>query len=188
MQDIKVKDLMVALGEYATVSEDGTLYDAILALEEAQKRIEEKRERHRAILVVAKNGKVVGKISQWAVLWAIEPRYKHIGDIRETSRFGFSADFLRSMLESQGLWRKPLEEICKKASGVSVKEIMQSPAETELIGEDATLDEAIHAMVMGRYQSLMVTRGEEVVGVLRQSDVFNDICERIKICRLNPSE
>ncbi len=179
---------MVALNEYATVSEDGSLYDAILALEAAQKHIDERREKHRAILVVDKGGKVVGKISQWAVLWAIEPRYKHIGDLRETSRFGFSPDFLKSMLETQGLWRKPLEEICKKASNISVTEIMHSPAEAELIGEDATLDEAIHAMVMGRYQSLLVTRGDHIVGVLKQSDVFREICERIKACGLNPSE
>jgi hypothetical protein len=37
---------------------------------------------------------------------------------------------------------------------------------------------------MGRHQSLLVTRGEEIVGVLRLSDVFKKICDSIKACRI----
>jgi CBS domain containing-hemolysin-like protein len=35
MKSISVKEIMVPLSEYATVSKDATLYEAILALEEA---------------------------------------------------------------------------------------------------------------------------------------------------------
>jgi hypothetical protein len=37
MKSYSVKDLMVPLSEYATVSEDATLYEAVLSLEEARK-------------------------------------------------------------------------------------------------------------------------------------------------------
>jgi hypothetical protein len=37
---------------------------------------------------------------------------------------------------------------------------------------------------MGRHQSLLVTRGEAVVGILRLSDVFNKVCDEIKSCRI----
>jgi len=61
MKSYTVKDLMVPLSEYATVSEDATLYEAVLSLERAQENFEDKhtRYRHRAILVLDKKGKVV---------------------------------------------------------------------------------------------------------------------------------
>jgi predicted transcriptional regulator len=88
------------------------------------------------------------------------------------------------MIESYGLWRKPLEGLCRKAAELKVKHIMHAPAEVEFVGEDATLDTAIHLLVMGRHQSLLVTRGEEIVGVLRLSDVFKKICDNIKACQI----
>lgn len=184
MQSIKVGELMVPLAEYATVSEDATLNDAVLALEKAQRHVEADREKHRAILVLDGKRHVVGQIDQWTVLWAIEPRYKHIGDIKETSRYGFSPEFLRSMVKSIGLWQMPLENLCKKAAEINVKEIMQELAATEFIQEEASLDEALHQMVMDRHASLLVRSGNTVVGVLRQSDVFKEICDRIKACHI----
>ncbi|NTW37634.1 MAG: CBS domain-containing protein, partial [Syntrophobacteraceae bacterium] len=105
MQTITVKDLMVPLGDYATVSQEATLGDAVAALEEAQKRVEADREKYRAVLVLDEQGRVVGKLDQWSVLWALEPRYKQMGDHKDTSRFGFSPEFLRSMIDYYELWR-----------------------------------------------------------------------------------
>ena len=107
-----------------------------------------------------------------------------MGNLRETSRYGFSPDFLRSMIENYGLWRKPLEGLCRKAAEMKVKDIMHKPAEGEYVGEDASLDTAIHLLVMGRHQSLLVTRGEDIVGILRLSDVFKKVCDSIKACKL----
>lgn len=184
MQNIKVKDLMVPLGDYATVSENATLHEAVLALEAAQKSVEPGRAKHAAVLVRDKSGKVIGKLSRWSVLRGIEPRYKHIGDLRETSRFGFSPEFIRSMLTNYGLFRTALEDLCKKAAEMNVKELMQTLTEGEYIDESATLDQAIHQLVMGNLASLLVTRGEEIVGILRLSDVFNEVCERVKTCKI----
>ncbi len=70
MKSYLVKDLMVPLSEYATVTEDATLFEAVLSLERAQENFEDKhtRYRHRAILVLDKDGRVVGKLSQLDVL------------------------------------------------------------------------------------------------------------------------
>lgn len=184
MQSIKVQELMVPLAEYATVAEEATLYEAVLALEAAQNGLEEHREKHRAVLALDKSGRVVGKLDQWTVLWAIEPRYKQMGDLRETSRYGFSPDFIRSMISNYGLWRKPLDGLCDKAAEMKVKEIMHKPTPGEYVEEEASLDAAIHLLVMGRHQSLLVTRGEAIVGVLRLSDVFKKVCDSIKACRI----
>ena len=184
MQSIKVEELMVPLAQYATVSEEATLSEAVYALETAQKTVEGDREKHRAVLVLDPKGRVVGKLDQWTVLWAIEPRYKEMGNLRETSRYGFSPEFLRSMIKSYGLWSKPLDGLCKKAAAIKVKEIMHQPTEGEYVAVDATLDTAIHLLVMGRHQSLLVTRGQDIVGVLRLSDVFRKVSDSIKACKL----
>lgn len=184
MQSIKVKELMVPLAEYATVSQEATLSEAVYALETVQKSVVGEREGPRAILALDPKGRVVGKLDQWTVLWAIEPRYKEIGNLRETSRYGFSPEFLRSMIENYGLWRKPLEGLCKKAAAIKVKEIMHQPTEGEFVAADASLDTAIHLLVMGRHQSLLVSRGEDIVGVLRLSDVFRKVSDSIKACKL----
>lgn len=79
MKNYKVKDLMVSLSEYATVSEDATLFEAVLALEKAQEAFEKNRYTHRAILVRGKSGDIIGKISQLDVLMGLEPNYKRSG-------------------------------------------------------------------------------------------------------------
>jgi hypothetical protein len=39
----KIENLMIPLADYATVSEDATLYEAVLALEESQKKFDTNR-------------------------------------------------------------------------------------------------------------------------------------------------
>ena len=74
MEIITVEDLMVPIEEYVTIHDEATLYEAVKALEKVQEEQDRKRYHylHRAILVLNKNGKVVGKISQLDVLtWEI---------------------------------------------------------------------------------------------------------------------
>ncbi len=87
-------------------------------------------------------------------------------------------------MESQGLWEDPLANICGKAAQIKVSSIMYTPAEGEYVKEDASLAQAIHQLIMGRHQSLLVTRDGEVVGILRLSDAFAAVCAMIKACRI----
>lgn len=184
MKQYQVQDLMVPLREYATVSVDATLYEAVVALEEAQQKFDQQRERHRAILVLDQKQQVVGKLSQIDVLRCLEPKYEEIGDLKAISRYGFSREFVKSMLTGYGLWEKPLQDICRKAARKKVQDIMDTPGEGEYVPAEATLDEAIHQLVMGHHQSLLVTRNQDIVGILRLSDVFREICKAIKACNI----
>ena len=184
MKSFMVKEIMVPLPEYATVAEDATLYEAVTALEEAQARFDQTRGQHRAILIYDKNKKIVGKLSQLDILKALEPKYRGIADDKHTHRFGFTKDYLKSMHEDFALWDKPLNQLCEKAAVRKVKDIMYTPTEGEYVSEDATLDEAIHWLVVGHHHSLLVTRGDDIVGVLRLTDVFRGVCKRIKACEV----
>lgn len=186
MKTIAVKDLMVPLDEYATVSQDATLFDAIIALERAHETLDRKKYKylHRAILVYDDKGKIVGKVSQLDALKALEPKYRDMGEPHTLSRAGFSDSFLRNMLEQYSLWDQPLKDICSKATQIHVRDFMYTPTEKEYVDENSTLEEAIHMLVMGHHQSLLVTRGGEIVGILRLTDVFMDIFTRVKECSI----
>ena len=182
MKTINVKDLMVPLDEYATVSEEATLFEAVVALEKAQETLDRSQFKylHRAILVYDKNNNIVGKVGQLDVLKALEPKYGEMGDQQSISRFGFSKKFLQSLREQFSLLDIPFDEACKKAAQVKVNKFMHSPTEGEYVNEDATLDVAIHRLVMGHHQSLLVTRGEKIVGIIKLTDVFAEVFQTIK--------
>ncbi|MGD9040658.1 MAG: CBS domain-containing protein [Desulfobacteraceae bacterium] len=184
MKIITVRDLMVPLEEYATVPEEATLFEAVMTLERAQERLDRKRYKylHRAILVYDKNRKVVGKISQLDVLRALEPKYATMERVENMSRGGFSPDLLKSILSDLALWDRPLRNICGKAAKVKVKEFMHIPTEGEYIEETASLEEAMHMLLIGHHQSLLVTKNGEIVGILRLTDVFMEIFRMMEIC------
>ena len=179
-----IKDLIVPIKEYATVAEDAILFEAVMALEKAQMEHNKRQYLHRAILVYDKNDKIVGKVSQLDILRAMEPKYKKMGDPEKLSRAGFSQEFLQSMLEKYELWDDSFVDVCGKAVSLKVKDIMYKPSEGEYVNEDVSLSECIHRLVMGHHQSLLVTRGEDIVGILRLTDVFNEIVEGMKACEV----
>jgi len=186
MKTIAIKDLMVPLEEYATVSEEATLFEAVSALEKAQEIFVNDKYPylHRAILVYDKDNQIIGKISQLDVLRALEPKYDDLGDVGRMSHTGFSPEFLKTMLKQGGLWERPLRDICTKAGSFKVKTFMYTPTEGEYIGENATLDEAIHLLVMGHHQSLLVTRDKEIIGILKLTDVFSEVFHIMKTCEV----
>jgi CBS domain-containing protein len=184
MESMLVKEMMVPLEEYATVSEEANLYEAVRALEDAQKNYDQNKYRHRAILVYDANRRIVGKLSQLDVIRSLEPRYEGIGDLKDLTRFGLNADYIRQMIKDHGLWKQPIDDICRTAAKLRVKDIMYTPTQREYVSEDASLNEAVHQLIVGHHQSLLVTRGAEIVGVLRLTDVFTRICGLITACRI----
>lgn len=180
MKTIAVKELMVPLEAYATVLQEATLRDAVLALERAQLTLTPLQHKHRAILVLDENGKVVGKITMKNILVALEPNYGKVEGMYVLERSGFSPDMIKDMLEDNALWAKPLQFVHERATQLKVGDFIQAPLEDEYIDEDASLAEAAHQLVVCPYHSLLVNSGDEVVGILRLSDVFAKICDIIK--------
>jgi CBS domain-containing protein len=180
MKTIAVKELMVPLNEYATVAREATLREAILALEKAQMTLDPSRHKHRAILVLDESGKVVSKITMKNILIALEPNYGKVEGMGVLERSGYSPDLIRDMLEDNALWAEPLQFVSERATKLKVSDFIQAPSEGEYIDENATLGEAVHQLIVNPYQSLLVTSGDEVVGILRLSDVFTKICDEIK--------
>lgn len=185
MENYLVKDLMVPLSEYATVSDDATLFEAVSALERAQEEFDHTKYRHRAILVYDKDKKIIGKLSQIDVLRALEPKYAEMGTGKGLGRYGFTKAFMKSMLDSFQLFEQPFSEICKKASLQNVKQFMSSFSEGEYVDDNASMDEAIHQFVLSNQQSLIVSRKGDIVGILRLTDVFAAVFHAMKECNID---
>ena len=79
-----------------------------------------------------------------------------------------------------GTNKRPLDDIYHKSASIKVKDIMYTPTMGEYVAEDASIDAAIHQLVRGHHQSLLVTRGKQVIGILRLTDVFKEVCRAIK--------
>ncbi len=182
MNNFCVKDLMVPISEYATVKVGTTMLDALRELRSVQFAYTESRYLHRGILVLDENSRVVGKISQLRVLKAVIPESSELLDI-DLAQFGFSNSFVSKMKMNYRLGNKIInKENLKGIAALKVEEFMQTPEPGEYVAEGTSLDVAIYQLVSRTHLSLLVTSGEEIVGVLRMSDVFAALSHEMEVC------
>ena len=172
-----VIDVMLPLEEYALVSEDDTLFDAFMALEDAQAKRPEGRQKHRAVLVRDKKNNIVGKLGHLGFLKSLEPGYKNLGQLDIVSKAGLTRDFITSMMKNFELLQDDLDEIRKKTKSIKMKEVMRPM--TEQVDVNDTINEAIHNLIMWQVLSCLVTKGGKVVGILRISDLFDEVSRNI---------
>ena len=175
-----VKEVMIPVDEFPSVSEDASLYEAFLELEKAHDALEGKNYRPRAVLVLDRAGKAAGKLNLWDSLRALEPKYAEMADFDRLTHFGINAEFMRSMVEKHDLWTDNLETLCRAAAKQRVGDLMSTPSRDEYIDDEASLAEAVHQIIMGRHLSLLATRDGEVTGFLRICDVFQLVCETMR--------
>lgn len=178
MESRKVKDLMLALDEYATVASDATIREAVAALSKAQLGLTYNRHHHRAVLVLDRDGRVVGKLTHWAILHSLEPRFFGQADREALSRSNLSQEFIQSLEQRFSALRRDLASACREAARVLVRDAMVPVRES--IDEEAELTEAIRMMVLGHWQSILVTRQGDVAGILRLSDVVEEVADLIR--------
>ena len=179
MKTRTVGELMVPVSKYATVSKNATLTEALKALEDENMRYGDRPYRHASLVVVDKNGRAVGRVSQIDIMRALEPGYSEVGDTRWIERSGLTRRMLVTIREQFNLWNQPVEAMRKTMEKVKVSEIMHITSEGEFVDETDTLNIAMHRIVMGRHHSLLVTRDGKIVGILRSTDAFNALYDMI---------
>lgn len=172
MKTFLVKDLMVPISEYATVSKGATLSEAVLALEKVQEEFSHNKYSHRAVLVLDEDKRVVGKLSQLDFLHAIEIRDEETESIKDIAKFGFSSKAIARQQEQYRLTVPVSKDIYTRAAKLKVEAFMQRPSEGEYVEENNSFEAAVHQLITGSHLSLLVTRGNDIVGVLRLADIF----------------
>jgi len=154
-----VKDLMVSIEDYSTITVDGTIRDAFEILD---------RTGHRAILVFDEEGSAVGQLSYRDILVALEPKYTE-GMWGQT---GFTSEVFSNY--PVFYYSGSFSGKCKQQASKKVKEVM-SPIKIT-VSEDATLAEAVHIMVVNNLGRLPVLgQDDKIVGMIRLMEIFDEV-------------
>lgn len=180
MTDVIARDLMIPVKDYAVVSTEASLYDAIVALERCQKEHCKPSKNHQTVLVKDGSGDIVGQVSQWDAIRALDAVQDDSEAQDSVSKFGLNPELVRSMMVSHRVWNRSLEDTCTRAGARKVHEFMSTPEKNTFVDEEAPLAEILYRMVKGEQLSLLVTSKEEVVGVLRVIDVMALVCRLVK--------
>jgi CBS domain-containing protein len=178
MNTSAVRDLMLPLSGYATVSADKTVREALLALNDSQLGLSDDRHQHRAVLVLSTDGQVVGKLTHWAILRALEPGLHRKGDLDALHRAGLSPSFIDSVVRSLPVPGDSLDGLCRAAARIPVREAMVPAGES--VEASTPLLEAVRMLVLNHAQSMLVRDAGPVVGILRLTDVFEALAKRIR--------
>ena len=181
-----VKDIMLPLAEYAVVDENATILDALKALDESQANLPPDRHPHRAVLVRDSRGRIVGKLHHFAFLRALIPKREPLVEQGVLDRAGVGDDLLQTSMRAFDLLTGDLVNICERARTVLVRHVYSST--NTGIDEVASLTDAIAAFLNRQALSLLVLRGGEPVGVLRLSDLFDELAREMKQVECNGEE
>lgn len=170
IEEKTVDGVMIPIEEYTTVSGEQTIMEAIFKLRDSfttkfsTSRIMETG--HRSILVFDERGKVQGILAITDLLNGIMPAYLSAPKPSMADSIQYSPMFWK------GLFTKEVKTLGKK----TIKEIM-SPAPVTIDGR-ANLIEAAYIMVTNKARRMAVLREKQVVGVIREQDLFFEM-ERI---------
>jgi predicted transcriptional regulator len=182
MEKMKVKELMRPVEEFPRISRQATFFEAVEALEKAQQEFSSGKAPQRILLVYDEAGKIVGKLSPMDVVKGLEPNYDKIDSLKTISHYRLAPGTLESMKEHFRLWQRPLADLCTKAYRVKIESFIRMPTPDHMVKADDRMDNAFHLFVVGRHDSLFVREGEEIVGMIRFSDVYRKIAQTLREC------
>jgi CBS domain-containing protein len=173
----QVKDIMLSLSAYAVVDEEATLQEALEALQASVAQLPSHLQPHRAVLVRNPRGEIIGKVHYFAFLRALVPDRRSTGSLRVLERAGVGDDLRETSMRMLDFLAGDLVDICERARSVKVRDFYTSA--TVSIQEDAPLSDAIAMFLSHQTLSLLVRRREETVGILRLSDLFDELSRQI---------
>lgn len=173
----QVKDIMLSLSDYAVVDEDATLQEALEALQSSVSKLPADRQPHRAVLVRNRRGEIIGKVHYFAFLRALVPDRRSVANLSLLERAGVGDDLRETSMRMLDLLTGDLVDICERAKSVKVRDFYTSA--TVSIQEDAPLSDAIGMFLSHQTLSLLVRRREETLGILRLSDLFDELSRQI---------
>lgn len=177
-----VRELMLTSAKCGHISQDVTIREAIPMLERSCDGPRDGGEllNYGALLVLNKDNVVAGKLSPTEIVMSMDPNYhsqRGPDPIAHTATAGLTPALLKSLTQDLPSRWELFEQICQHVLDLKVKDCMCTPRSSECVLESETLEEAIHKFARGNHHSLLVTSGEKIVGILRLSDVFQQLTQ-----------
>ena len=112
MEELKVRDLMVSADKFPKISCRVTYYEALAALEDAQKKYLSGESEQRILLVEDEEGKIMGKLSPMDLLRGLETNYNRVDAEKTLHHFGLG--YIWKSLQGTTVSGKVLSRICVK--------------------------------------------------------------------------
>lgn len=164
-------EIMIPLSNYATITEDETVRSAIVKLREIGTQLITTGRLmdtgHRSIMVFSKSGDLTGILSPMDLISAARPAYLSAPKPSMADSLQYSTMFWQGMFTSR----------IKEIADMKVSEIMSdSPP---VIEASANLMEIAETMFSQRARRLAVARNGQIVGVVREQEVFFEIARVI---------
>jgi DNA-binding response OmpR family regulator len=162
-----VRDVMIPIADYTTLNQESTIKEAIDKLRESffakvsTSRIMETG--HRSLLVFDDRDKIIGILAIIDLLRAIMPGYLSAPKPSMADSIQYSPMFWSGMFQREVI----------RLADKKIKDVM-SPA-PRAIDADANLMEAAYTMIYQNKRRLAVMDSEEVIGVIREQDLFFEI-------------
>lgn len=178
-----VKDIMIPVKGHPAVSADATLAEAQTTITSVKNCHTQQKSECLTVLVKDKSDAIVGKIDYFDILQSLDLRYNMFGDLKTMSRFGMSPEFFKHMAKDMELLTKPLDDLCRKAGKLVVRDIMEIIQLRSCIKEDATINDAIHYFITSRKDTLHVTDGKTITGIVYLGRIADEVGDRICRCQ-----
>jgi CBS domain-containing protein len=152
MKEKRLMEIMIPLKDYAVVSQDTTIEEALKITEESYKRLSPEKYKHQGILVKDEEGNIVGKLTQ--------------------------ADILRGLVQDYKISDRTFLGRCKALRDKEVQEFMTTVALSVDVNEE--LVHALLILQTSGHRGLLVTgEGKKPVGMLRLTDIYQLVKETI---------
>lgn len=181
MTTLTIEELMRPLDQFPRISAQALFHDVMDALDQANAEYLSGVSKQRLLLVENNEGTILGKISPKDVLRSLEPQYDKINSFKDDIRFGLP-QLVESMKRDYLLWQDPLGDLCRKAGEIRADRIMSRPGPVQSIKVSDRIDNAFHLFATTGHDSLYVTRDDEIIGVLRFSDIYSAVKKIVQAC------
>jgi hypothetical protein len=176
---MNARDLMIPASECARVTEDRTIYDAVVMLEAWRQRSQSEY-RPRVVLVYDNDFRIIGSLRHIDLLRALASGRIVPAGTQGGAAVSTPAAPPASLAEQTKVWAEVLTHLHAAAHRVRVKEAMYHYQRQEYIDEHAPLEEVLSRLLSGPYLNLVVISATTTVGIVRLSDVFNLVCREIQ--------
>ena len=160
-------EVMIPLDDYTIIDPDSTVTDGIIGLkksfESALATGKVMETGHRSIVVIDTNGNVVGMLSIFDLIKALQPAYLSFPKPSTADSLQYSPVFWSGLftLQSKGIGQK------------KIKDVMSGPGRT--IDGTTNLMEIANLMVTAHVRRVVVTHKGQPVGIVREQELFFEL-------------
>ncbi len=172
---MKVKDVMTPLVDCSKVTEDRSIYDAVMMLDAIRQGHHRWEDAPRFVLVYDKDFTVIGIVRYADILRGFVP-----GPHPQSETPPESPDSSPSYTSELESCRRALADMFQMSRTIRVRDVMHKYIADDYIDEEAPIEEGLCRLMVRPYVNLVVNSGGTNTGILRLSDIFRLICKDIK--------